>query len=202
MIGALYLAVIGLSALGVRGLVQRFSIPVSRQVLLPVTVVTTVAFLLVDALGIWRGWFATPLSSTILMLPGRGALDAGLPIEEIVLLAALAALVVVLMGVGPFSGRVHGAELTARRTAAAILCAVVVAGGATLAEIGGEYTAATAGLAAGAVVLSAPLLARHRAARARSAPAPGDRRRAPDRHRRWHALPALARWPDRASRPA
>ena len=73
--GAIYLAVIGLSAIGVHGLVKRFSLPVSRQVLLPVTVVTTVAFLLVDAVGIWRGWFATPLSSTLLMLPGRGALD-------------------------------------------------------------------------------------------------------------------------------
>jgi hypothetical protein len=31
------------------------------------------------------------------MLPGRGTLDAGLPIEEVALLAALAALVVVLM---------------------------------------------------------------------------------------------------------
>ena len=97
--GALYLAVIGLSAIGVRGLVKRFSLPVTREVLLPVTVLTTVAFLLVDVVGIWRGWFATPLSSTLLMLPGRGALDAGLPIEEIALLAALAALVVVLMSI-------------------------------------------------------------------------------------------------------
>ena len=97
MIGALYLAFIGLSVIGMHGLVKRFSLPVSRHVLLPVTVITTVAFLLVDAAGIWRGWFATPLSSTLLMLPGRGALDAGLPIEEVALLAALAALVVVLM---------------------------------------------------------------------------------------------------------
>lgn len=108
MIGALYLACIVLSAIGVHGLVKRFSLPVSREVLLPVTVITTVAFLLVDAVGIWRGWFATPLSSTLLMLPGRGALDAGLPIEEIALLAALASLVVVLMSARrprPMKGR-------------------------------------------------------------------------------------------------
>jgi len=111
MIGALYLACIGLSVIGVHGLVKRFSLPVSRQVLLPVTVITTVAFLLVDAVGIWRGWFATPLSSTLLMLPGRGALDAGLPIEEVALLAALAALVVVLMSARESRG---GSALSAK----------------------------------------------------------------------------------------
>ncbi len=128
--GAIYLAVIGLSAIGVHGLVKRFSLPVSRQVLLPVTVVTTVAFLLVDAVGIWRGWFATPLSSTLLMLPGRGALDAGLPIEEVALLAALAALVVVLMSAGKSrEGRREG-ELSARRAGAAILIGITVGTGA------------------------------------------------------------------------
>ena len=163
--GTIYLAVIGLSAIGVHGLVKRFSLPVSRQVLLPVTVVTTVAFLLVDAVGIWRGWFATPLSSTLLMLPGRGALDAGLPIEEAALLAALAALVVVLMSAGKSrEGRREG-ELSARRAGAAILIGITVGTGALLANIGGEYTAATAGLAAGALLLAAPLLARSQASR-------------------------------------
>lgn len=163
--GAIYLAVIGLSAIGVHGLVKRFSLPVSRQVLLPVTVVTTVAFLLVDAVGIWRGWFATPLSSTLLMLPGRGVLDAGLPIEEVALLAALAALVVVLMSAGKSGeGRREG-ELSARRAGAAILIGITVGTGALLANIGGEYTAATAGLAAGALLLAAPLLARSQASR-------------------------------------
>ena len=135
--GAIYLAVIGLSVIGVHGLVKRFSLPVSRQVLLPVTVVTTVAFLLVDAVGIWRGWFATPLSSTLLMLPGRGDLDAGLPIEEVALLAALAALIVVLMSAGKSrEGRREG-ELSARRAGAAILIGITVGTGALLANIGG-----------------------------------------------------------------
>jgi len=165
MIGALYLACIVLSAIGVHGLVRRFSLPVSRQVLLPVTVITTVAFLLVDAVGIWRGWFATPLSSTLLMLPGRGALDAGLPIEEIALLAALAALVVVLMSARrprPMKGE---GELSLQRVGAALLCGVLVTAGAIVANIGGEYTAATAGLAAGALLVTAPLLTRSAASR-------------------------------------
>jgi lycopene cyclase domain-containing protein len=165
VIGAIYLAVIGLSAIGVHGLVKRFSLPVSRQVLLPVTVVTTVAFLLVDAVGIWRGWFATPLSSTLLMLPGRGALDAGLPIEEVALLAALAALVVVLMSAGKSREARREGELSARRVGAAILIGITVGSGALLADIGGEYTAATAGLAAGALLLAGPLLAHSQASR-------------------------------------
>lgn len=163
--GALYLAVIGLSAIGVRGLVKRFSLPVTREVLLPVTVVTTVAFLLVDAVGIWRGWFATPLASTLLMFPGRGALNAGLPVEEIALLAALAALVVVLMSTGGRREGSRAGELSVRRIGAATLLGAAVCGGALFAKVGGEYTAATAGLAAGALLLAAPLLARSQASR-------------------------------------
>jgi len=165
MIGGVYLACIGLSALGVHGLVKRFSLPVSRLVLLPVTVITTVAFLLVDAVGIWRGWFATPLSSTLLMLPGRGALDAGLPIEEVALLAALAALVVVLMSIGRQHVDRREGALSSHRIGAAALCGALVTSGALLSNIGGEYTAATAGLAAGALLLTAPLLARSQASR-------------------------------------
>jgi lycopene cyclase domain-containing protein len=163
--GAAYLVLIGFSAIGVRGLVKRFDLRVTRQMLLPVTAVTTLAFLLVDAVGIWRGWFVTPLSATLLMLPGHGALDAGLPIEEAPLLAALAALVVVLMSIGKPRGVSREAPLTARRIGAALLLGVFVTAAAHLASIGGEYTAATAGLAAGALLLAAPLLARSQASR-------------------------------------
>jgi len=163
--GAAYLALIGLSAIGVHGLVKRFKLPVTRQVLLPVTAGTAIAFLLVDAVGIWRGWFATPLASTLLMLPGRGALDAGLPIEEVPLLAALAALVVVFTSIGQPRGVNRGEPLTARRIGAALLLGVCITAAARLASIGGEYTAATAGLAAGALLLATPLLARNKGSR-------------------------------------
>ena len=156
--GAAYLALIGLSVIGVRGLVLRFNLPVTRHVLLPVAALTTVIFLLVDAVGIWRGWFATPLSSTLLMLPGRGALDAGLPIEEAALLAALAGLVVVLMGIGQTRERGQGSPLTAGRIGAGIVFGVVIAFATGAAGIGGEYTAAVVGLAAGALFVAGPLL--------------------------------------------
>jgi lycopene cyclase domain-containing protein len=158
VIGAIYLALIGLSVIGVRGLAKRFALTVTRQVLLPVTALTAGTFLLVDAVGIWRGWFATPLSSTLLMLPGRGELDAGLPIEEAALLASLAALVVVLTSIDRPRGVQHNAPLSAGRIGAAVLIGGLVATVAHVVSIGGEYTAATAGLAIGALVFAAPTL--------------------------------------------
>ena len=165
MIGAAYLAAIGLAAIGIRGLVKRYKLPVTPQVLLPVTAVTTVTFLLVDSIGIWRGWFATPLTSTLLMLPGRGALDAGLPIEEIPLLAALAGLVVVLMAAGQNRDASQAHRLTPRRLGTAIVVGGIVVSAALLVQFGGEYTAATTGLAVGALVLAAPLLASEKESR-------------------------------------
>lgn len=165
MIGALYFASIVLSVIGVHGLVKRFSLPVSREVLLPVTVMTTITFLLIDVVGIWRGWFATPLESTLLMLPGRGALDAGLPVEEIALLAALASLVVVLMSASRPQLREVACPISLQGLGAALICGALVTSGALIAEVGGEYTATTAGLAAGALLYTAPLLARSRASR-------------------------------------
>lgn len=163
--GAIYLAVIGLSAIGVHGLVRRYSLPVTRQVLLPTTAITLVAFLLVDSVGIWRGWFATPLSATLLMLPGHGALDAGLPIEEGPLLAALAALIVVLVSIGRPRGREQEARLSTRQIGTAILLGLSTFVLFRITQVGGEYTAATAALAAGSLIAAAPLIGRHAASR-------------------------------------
>jgi lycopene cyclase domain-containing protein len=162
VIGATYLALIGLSVIGVRGLAKRFALPVTRQVLLPVTAITAGSFLLVDAVGIWRGWFATPLSSTLLMLPGRGELGAGLPIEEVALLASLAALVVVLTSIGHPRSVQRDAALSAKRIGIAVVLGALVAFAGRAVNVGGEYTAATAGLAAGALVFAAPTISRSR----------------------------------------
>lgn len=165
MTGLIYLAVIVVSLFGIRGLVHRFSLPVRREVLAPTVACTTVIFLTVDAIGIWRGWFGTPLTSTVLMLPGHGALGTGLPVEEIVLLAALSSLVCVLMSLASKQDRVSSAPLSPR-----VVISAVGAMGVTMAliagaQVGGEYTAVSAGMGVGALVLTAPLLANQRSAR-------------------------------------
>ena len=58
--GAAYLVAILLSIVGIRGLAVRFSPTTRREVLLPVVAATTLLFLLVDTVGLARGWFATP----------------------------------------------------------------------------------------------------------------------------------------------
>lgn len=163
--GAAYLAAIIFSTIGTYGLAKRFAPTVTRQVLLPVTVITTLAFLLVDAIGIWRGWFATPPTATLLMLPGRGALGAGLPIEEVPLLAGLAALIVVLMSAGQFRVAPRLPALSTVRVWTALLLGLSVSTATLASNIGGEYTAATVGLAAGTFLLAAPLLVGDKATR-------------------------------------
>jgi lycopene cyclase domain-containing protein len=74
-------------------------------------------------------------------------------------------LVVVLMSIRrPRAIKGEGA-LSLQRISAAALCGTLVTAGALVANIGGEYTAATAGLAAGALLLTAPLLSRSAASR-------------------------------------
>ena len=159
MTGALYLAAIAISLLGIRGLVLRLGLAVQRQVIVPVTVIATSLFLLVDTLGISRGWFSTPISATVLMLPGRGPLGAGLPVEEPVLLSALAILVVVLMSARIAERRASAPPLSLARLLASIGVALFVALALVAARVGGEYTAAMLGLASGAAVAAAPLVA-------------------------------------------
>ena len=63
---ALYLLSIIGSIVGIRGLALRWSRQMRRDVLLPVVIATTIGFLLVDTVGLARGWFATPSSATAL----------------------------------------------------------------------------------------------------------------------------------------
>ena len=163
--GAAYAAVIVLSMIGVHGLVRRLRLPVRREVLLPVTVVTALVFLLIDAVGIWRGWFVTPLTSTMLMLPGHGALNAGLPIEEGLLLAGLAALVVVVMSSLAQDRQLPSSHVSWRRGGLAVGSGLLAAWGMVALNVGGEYTATAGALLVGAGVLTLPLLRYSGAAR-------------------------------------
>ena len=53
---ALYLLSIIGSIVGIRGLALRWSRQMRRDVLLPVVIATTIGFLLVDTVGLARGW--------------------------------------------------------------------------------------------------------------------------------------------------
>ena len=106
---ALYLLSIIGSIVGIRGLALRWSRQTRRDVLLPVVIATTIGFLLVDTVGLARGWFATPASATALSLPGAGPLGRGFPIEEPLLLFGITSLLVVVadaFGKGRVASRV------------------------------------------------------------------------------------------------
>ena len=84
--GEAYLVAIIGSIIGIHGIARRWSPSTNRTVVLPVASAVTIVFLLVDTLGLARGWFATPATGTTLALPGAGPLGRGFPIEEPLLL--------------------------------------------------------------------------------------------------------------------
>ncbi|MFM8628900.1 MAG: hypothetical protein ACKOC3_02115, partial [Candidatus Limnocylindrus sp.] len=94
--GELYLVAIIGSIIGIRGIARRWSPWTQRTVVLPVAIAISIAFLLVDTIGLARGWFATPANATTLALPGSGPLGRGFPIEEPLLLFGISSLAILI----------------------------------------------------------------------------------------------------------
>jgi len=162
---AYLLAIVG-SIAGIHGVARRWSPWTKRTVVLPVATAISIAFLLVDTLGLARGWFATPASGTTLALPGAGPLGRGFPIEEPLLLfgiTSLAVLIADLVG----RGRVHTSSPLGLRDAVSVAMIGALTG-ATIGAlmIGAEYTVASAALAGSGVALAWPLLVADRGSQA------------------------------------
>lgn len=162
---ALYLLVIIGSIVGIRGLALRWSQKTRRDVLLPVVIATTIGFLLVDTVGLARGWFATPSSATVVSLPGAGPLGRGFPIEEPLLLFGITSLLVVVADTFG-KGRVASRVTLGLRRGAFDACIGALSGGLLLAFLSGaEYSVAAGVLAGAGVALGAQLLRRDRGSR-------------------------------------
>jgi lycopene cyclase domain-containing protein len=80
---ALYLLTIVVGIAGVTMLARRYVEGIFSTRLVRAVVVTVSLFLLFDALGAWRGWFASNPHLNILIVP------PGIPLEEPVLLSFL-----------------------------------------------------------------------------------------------------------------
>ena len=164
--GEIYLAAIVGSILGIHGIARRWSPWTQRSVVLPVAVAISIAFLLVDTIGLARGWFATPASGTTLALPGAGPLGRGFPIEEPLLLFGISSLAVVaadLVG----RGTLRASAALGLREAVGFALIGALAGGTLGAVLSGaEYTVAAAALAGAGVGLAWPLLVSDRGTRA------------------------------------
>ena len=164
--GEIYLAAIVGSIAGIHGIARRWSPWTQRSVVLPVAVAISIAFLLVDTIGLARGWFATPASGTTLALPGAGPLGRGFPIEEPLLLFGISSLAVVaadLVGRGTLRA---SAALGLRE--GVVFALIGALSGGTLGAVlsGAEYTVAAAALAGAGVGLAWPLLVSDRGTRA------------------------------------
>ena len=134
--------------------------------IVPVTVAVTLVFLLVDTVGLARGWFATPATGTSLALPGAGPLGRGFPVEEPLLLLGISALAVLIADIAG-SGRVRVNEPLGLSSAIiSTLIGGLVAGVIGTALSGAEYTVASAILAGSGVALALPLLTADRGSRA------------------------------------
>jgi len=165
-VGELYLVAIIGSIFGIRGIARRWSPWTQRTVVLPVAIAISIAFLLVDTIGLARGWFATPANATTLALPGSGPLGRGFPIEEPLLLFGISSLAILIADlVGRGSIRVN-APLGLREAVGFALIGALAGGSLGAVLSGAEYTVAAAALAGGGVGLAWPLLAADRGSQA------------------------------------
>ena len=155
--GAAYLVAILLSIVGIRGLAVRFSPTTRREVLLPVVAATTLLFLLVDTVGLARGWFATPEAGTTLSLPGAGALGRGFPIEEPLLLIGISSLLVVAADACAQSSASTVRRLGLRSGAFEASLGAVMGGVSAAVLSGAEYSVVSGAIAGGGAALIAPL---------------------------------------------
>lgn len=163
--GAPYAIAIALSAIGVRALLASRRVPLRREVAAPLVVATVLAFLLVDVVGLARGWFATPAAATLGELPGRGPLGRGFPVEEPLLLAFLAFLVYALAELSNAGPRERRRIESSARAGLVRDALLGLAAGLVLWQLAsdlgaGEYTAASGGLLAGSLVAARELLSR------------------------------------------
>ncbi len=162
---AAYLLSIVVSIAGLRGLALRWSRQTRREVLLPVVIATTIGFLLIDTVGLARGWFATPASATTLSLPGAGPLGRGFPIEEPLLLFGITSLLVVVADAAG-KGRVASRLTLGLPRGVFDACIGALSGGLFLAILSGaEYSVAAGALAGAGAALAAQMLRRDRGTR-------------------------------------
>jgi len=164
--GEAYLVAIIGSIIGIHGIARRWSPSTNRTVVLPVASAVTIVFLLVDTLGLARGWFATPATGTTLALPGAGPLGRGFPIEEPLLLFGISSLAVVLADLFG-RGRMRTTDAIGLRDAVSSALIGALIGGTLGAMLSGaEYTVASTALAGAGLALAWPLLAADRGSQA------------------------------------
>jgi 4-hydroxybenzoate polyprenyltransferase len=160
-----YLLSVVVSIAGVRGLARRWSPQTHRQVLLPVAFAMTIGFLLVDTLGLARGWFATPAGATALSLAGAGPLGRGFPIEEPLLLLGITSLLVIVADAVSTKIPASVGRLGLVTGVADATIGALCSGAAAALFSGTEYSVAAAMIAGAGLSLAAPLLRRDRGTR-------------------------------------
>jgi len=163
--GVAYIFSIVVSIIGVRGLARRWSPKTHREVLLPVSIAITIGFLLVDTVGLARGWFATPAPATLFSLPGAGPLGRGFPIEEPLLLVAITSLLVIVADAASTKSAARIGRLGLVSGVADAILGVLCGGIVATIISGAEYSVAAGAIAGAGAALATPLLRHDRGTR-------------------------------------